>query len=386
MVLSNQIQLGSLQINRERLLSLLDGFHSHLNISEASFIPEMSEHNKHARDFFIAQAELLKLKIDIDAIGNIKATRNGTKDLPPVVIGGFLDSFSNTTPHSGALSLAIGLELIKVLEENKITIKRPISIVSFTNTQGRRFTPNLLGSLVYTQAVPLEEMLCVPSNDAPKITLGKDLKKKKYLGKVYYKYKPFHSFIELVTEAEIENHDNQIGLVEGTYGSYWTEYIITEKLGITEKEILNFLVHLKKKHKSLTATFENIFGKKHSFLLDLRHSHARELNKIQIEFDTFLEEKITPSVLKTIRKELVRLAPIPFEEGIVSTIDRLAKKMNLSLPTSLSYQPVNTQVMMAKNYSACMYISCCKKGHQSILNIENGAQLLLQTVLELTKN
>ena len=385
MVLSSQLQLSRLPINRDRLLNIIDTLHTHIFGEQNSFSTEMDEQNKLARDYFVSQAKALNLKVEIDRIGNIKATRKGTKDLPPVAIGGHLDASSYQQVHGGSLSLSMGLEIIKVLNENNTTTKRPISIISFTNTEGKRFTPNLLGSLVYSNAVPLEEMLCVASKDTPKVTLSKELKKKKYLGKVHYKYKPLHSFVEIQTEAFINKEDSKIGLIEGIYGTYWTEYHLAENQNITQEEIQKSLLKISKQYEGLASSFEPVFHHKNLFLLDLKHYDARVLNSAQISFDNFLQEKLTASVLKTIRKESVRLAPIPFEEGIVEVIENIANNMNLKLPTALSYKAVNAQIMIEKNHVASIYVPCLSKNHQSIINIENGTKLLLHSVLELTK-
>lgn len=385
-MLSGQTHLQSLSINRNRLNRSLEELQSFiLDHDTKTCTYALTEGDIKGRRYFIEQMQSLNLNVDIDAIGNIRATKKGIKDLPPITIGGYLDCFEYTTTHSGALSLALGIEVIKVLEENNLKTYRPLSIVYFTNTEGKRFTPNLLGSFVFSQTVPLEEMLCVASNDLPKVTLGKVLKERGFSGRVYYKYKPIHSFIEILTDIDIPKAEGDIGLIEGAFGNYWTAYNLSDSKKINSQFLSKCAEKLRQQFPSALIRMLPSLSSKEIFVLDLRHNDARQLNHIQVAFDNSLRAKTSDSVLKKNRKELVRLAPVSFEEGIIKVIEGNAKALAIQLKNAQSTKALNSQVLMEKSSTATLYISCPKNSRQSIINIEKGAQLLLQSILDLAK-
>ncbi len=370
--------------NHERLLSYLlhlqsfakeqaDGTHKLL---------ALSQEDKQARDKLLALAKSLSLQASTDAVGNMTLLHRGAKDLPPVVIGGHLDATAYEQVHGGALSLALGFEVLEMLRDAHIVTKRPIALLNFTNTEGERFAPSLLGSSVLTQALPFEEMLCVPSRDLPKQTLGRNLKTHKYAGQVRYHMRPVHAYLEIQTEQYLnEAKPAPLGLIKSTYGVYHTEYTfhkysktLTAALQRVLKEEISAGVLA-----SLTPTSEA-----NTLLLDIRHENARALNQLQQQLDLAFAAHAHSTGTELHRRELVRLAPALFDDALLPTLEQAARAASASLSYSESQQPLDAQMMMSKCPSAVIFVNCSKHNKKnSFLNMQAASQLLFESVVAL---
>ncbi len=133
------------------------------------------------RDQFVAWVRALGCSVHIDQMGNLFARRKGTDpDRLPVVIGSHLDSQPTGGRFDGAYGVMVGLEILRVLAEGDISTAAPIEVVSWTNEEGARFPPAMIGSGVYAGAFSLEEGLAAPGVDGT--TLGAELARIGYDG------------------------------------------------------------------------------------------------------------------------------------------------------------------------------------------------------------
>ena len=108
----------------------------------------------------------LGLTSSVDAIGNVVATRPGTDPgAAPVMTGSHIDTVATGGRFDGNLGVLAGLEVIETLETLGIATRRPISVAFFTDEEGARFAPDMLGSLVYVGGMALEEALDITAVD-----------------------------------------------------------------------------------------------------------------------------------------------------------------------------------------------------------------------------
>ncbi len=126
------------------------------------------------RERFVAWARELGCSVHVDQMGNLFARREGTDpDRAPVVIGSHLDSQPTGGRYDGAYGVMVGLEILRVLAEGDVATAAPIEVVSWTNEEGARFPPAMIGSGVYAGAFSLDEGLAAPGVDGT--TLGAEL-------------------------------------------------------------------------------------------------------------------------------------------------------------------------------------------------------------------
>ena len=172
----------------------------------------------------------LGLHIAIDAVGNVVATRAGTDpNAAPVMTGSHIDTVRTGGRFDGNLGVLAGLEVIETLEQHDITTTHPISVAFFTDEEGARFQPDMLGSLVYVGGMALEEALDVRAVDDG-ARLGDELARIGYAGNLPCPVAAApHAFVELHIEQGpvLEDEGVTIGVVTGVQGISWTELVIT---------------------------------------------------------------------------------------------------------------------------------------------------------------
>ena len=85
-----------------------------------------------ARDWLGNAMQEAGLEISIDPFGNMRGRRQGTTDLPPVMIGSHLDTVPEGGNYDGVVGVLAGLEVIRSLNDQNLTTKRPIEVINFS--------------------------------------------------------------------------------------------------------------------------------------------------------------------------------------------------------------------------------------------------------------
>lgn len=164
-----------------------------------SFRPAVSDADREGRNLFRFWAEEAGLTVSIDAIGNMFARREGTDAaLAPLVIGSHLDTQMPGGKFDGVLGVLAGLAVIRALDAAGLTTKRAIEIANFTNEEGARFQPGVMGSGVFAGLLPLEEAL--GRRDDGGARLGDELARIGYAGHAPVGGRPVHKYLELHIE------------------------------------------------------------------------------------------------------------------------------------------------------------------------------------------
>ncbi|MDE0241843.1 MAG: M20/M25/M40 family metallo-hydrolase [bacterium] len=110
------------------------------------------------------------MDVHLDAIGNLIGVLHGLEEGPPVVVGSHIDTVENGGKFDGLLGVVAGLEVASVYADLGKTPKRPIRVVAFTNEEGVRFQPDLMGSAVFSGWLELEDAL--GSRDSNSVAVG----------------------------------------------------------------------------------------------------------------------------------------------------------------------------------------------------------------------
>lgn len=177
-----------------------------------------------ARRLFADWCAELGLDLTTDGIGNMFALRAGTDPaLDPVCIGSHLDTQPTGGKYDGVLGVLAALEAVRVLEDRNIETRRPILIVNWTNEEGTRFTPPIMGSSVFTGRYRLEDVY--ESRDADGLRLGDEIARIGWKGDAEAGAQPMHCYIELHIEQGplLEAAGHQIGVVTHGQGTRWIE-------------------------------------------------------------------------------------------------------------------------------------------------------------------
>ena len=179
----------------------------------------LSDADKEVRDQFVAWCHAAKLETRVDGVGNIFARRKGSDDtLPPVVMGSHLDTQVNGGRFDGIAGVLGALEACRALDAANHTTRRPLEIVNWTNEEGGRFSPPMVGSGAFA-GVYTEDWARGRADDDGK-TLGSELERIAYRGKSQPKH-AFDSYFEFhIEQGPILDRDgDQVGVVTGGYTS-----------------------------------------------------------------------------------------------------------------------------------------------------------------------
>ena len=187
----------------------------------------LSDEDRQARNLFITWLRELDLEISIDEMGNIFGKLCGkNNDLAPVLTGSHLDSQPHGGRFDGALGVLGALEVVRTLRENRIESERPVVIVNWTNEEGCRFAPAMVGSGVW--AGILDRDWVYNRTDASGKRFGDELKRIGFLGEAPARKWPIHAHYEYHIEQgpQLEKQGKLIGVPEGIVGLYWFDIYV----------------------------------------------------------------------------------------------------------------------------------------------------------------
>lgn len=179
-----------------------------------------SDADREVRDQFVAWCREAGLSIRIDGIGNIFARRAGTEDtLPPVVMGSHLDTQFNGGRFDGILGVLGGLEVCRALDTIGHRTRRPIELVNWTNEEGARFSPPMVGSGTFTGAYTLDWAHGRVDEEGRR--LGDELARIGYRGEMEETPHAFDAYYELHIEQGpiLDREGMQVGVVTGGFPS-----------------------------------------------------------------------------------------------------------------------------------------------------------------------
>jgi len=119
----------------------------------------LTDADRAGRDRVIEWMRELELDVRVDRIGNVVGSRRGREDLLPVVTGSHIDTVQTGGVLDGTLGVLAGLEVIASLRDAGVTTRRPLAVAFFTNEEGARFAPDMMGSAVQQGALDLDRAL-----------------------------------------------------------------------------------------------------------------------------------------------------------------------------------------------------------------------------------
>jgi N-carbamoyl-L-amino-acid hydrolase len=183
-----------------------------------------SEEDRRVRNWFKNACEALGCTVQIDRCGNMFATRPGRRnDLLPIALGSHLDTQPTGGKFDGVLGVLAALEALRTLIDMGYETNAPVMIVNWTNEEGARFAPAMLGSGAY--AGIFSEEAALAAQDREGTTLQTALSSIGYIGPEPAATQRFGALFELHIEQGpiLEAENTTIGVVTGVQGITWLE-------------------------------------------------------------------------------------------------------------------------------------------------------------------
>lgn len=374
----------------------------------------LTDEDKAGRDLLVSWMKDLGLEVSIDVIGNIWGTRAGAEQGAPVMMGSHIDSVATGGLYDGAAGVLVGLEVIDALNAAGAKTRHPVAVAAFSNEEGARFAPDMMGSGVHQGALDLDEMLATVATDGNGV-FGEELKRIGYAGDIPPATLTPKAYLELHVEQGpvLEQESVQIGAVTGVQGISWTEFVIegqSNHAGTTPMSMRHdagwvasmiavearaIATEFGPPQVSTVGVFEvtpalvNVVPLKARLTVDLRNTDDDLLKKAEGRLMAAAEAaaKAEGCTLKT--RSLARFAPVEFDEAIVAKVEAAAMKRQLSVKRMPSGAGHDAQ-MFAPNCPTAMVFVPSEAGlshnikeHTEEADLVAGAQVLLDVVLDL---
>lgn len=373
----------------------------------------LTPEDKAGRDLFADWCRQAGLSVSIDRMGNMFARRPGRDDgHPPVVTGSHLDTQPHGGRFDGVYGVLAGLEVVRTLNEHGIETDAPIEVAVWTNEEGARFAPAMLGSGVFAGAFDLDYGLSRADGDG--VTLGEALNAIGYAGGAACGGRPFTAFFEAhIEQGPILEHEGQtIGVLSGVQGIRWYDVVVTGQdahAGPTPMELrrdalvgaaamvtaLDGLARAHAPHgRATVGVIEAVPGSRNTlpgevrFTADLRHPDADTLAAIDAAFRQTLAEIAASRRLGITIEEIWYSPPTPFDPDCVSAVRRATQALGICHMDMVSGAG-HDAVYIARVAPTGMIFVPCEGGlsHNEAENADpvhlaEGASVLLHAMLD----
>ncbi len=182
----------------------------------------LTDLDRQARDLFVRWCEAAGCTVTVDAVGNIFARRPGRNaNLPPVMTGSHIDTQPTGGKFDGCFGVLAGVEVLRTLNDLGVQTEAPLELVVWTNEEGSRFAPCMMGSGVFAEKFTLEETLA--KRYAEGISVGEALHAIGYAGPRAVTGHAVGAYFEAHIEQGpiLEDKGKTIGVVLGALGQKW---------------------------------------------------------------------------------------------------------------------------------------------------------------------
>ena len=373
----------------------------------------LTDLDKQGRDLVIKWAKEAGMTVTIDKIGNGFMRRAGRNNaLPPIVTGSHIDTQPTGGKFDGNYGVLAGIEVVRTLNDHNIETEAPIEVSFWTNEEGSRFVPVMMGSGVFAKAFTLEHAYAAKDTEGK--TVGDELARIGYIGTEEPGDHPIGAFFETHIEQGpvLEDHGITIGVVQGVLGIRWFDCTVTgmeAHAGPTpmalRKDALQVATHIMQEtvasalrhapHGRGTVGMVHIYPNSRNvipgevkFSIDLRNSTDALVDQMADEVKAFAARMSQQTGLP-IKIELVSTySAIGFHQDCIDAVARATNKLGYSNMPVVSGAG-HDAVYMAKLAPSGMIFIPCKDGisHNEIEDaqpehIEAGCNVLLHAMLE----
>ncbi|MCY1646617.1 Zn-dependent hydrolase [Caulobacter sp. SL161] len=372
----------------------------------------LTDLDRQGRDLFVAWAKAAGCSVRIDAVGNIFARRHGRDDAAePVLTGSHLDTQATGGKFDGVYGVLAGLEVLRVLQENQIETDRPIEVACWTNEEGCRFAPAMLGSGVFSGAYDLE--FAYSRRDRDGFAFGEELERIGYKGDQPVGGQRYAAVFETHIEQGpiLEHEGDVIGVVTGIQGAYWFDLTLTgasAHAGPTPMSmrrdpwraaapIVNKALAIAEANApwgratigdiKATPGARNTVPESLTLTIDIRHPDTATLEAMVAELRAFIDKSAAEHSLQAGLETVWYMPPTAFDEHLVGLVEAAAFNLGASARRMVSGAGHDALHLAQVAPTAMIFVPC--EGGVSHNEIENakpedlvaGANVLLLSML-----
>jgi beta-ureidopropionase / N-carbamoyl-L-amino-acid hydrolase len=402
-----------MRINRKRLQDTMDAL-GRIGETPAGGLTRLalSDEDRRGRDLLVGWMREAGLRVSIDQMGNIMGVGTGA-DAPPVMMGSHADSVPTGGKYDGQLGVLCALEAIRSLNDHHVKTRHPVGMIIFTNEEGARFQPAMIGSGVMAGKIPLEDAYNARDKDG--LRLGDELERIGYLGPELCAPRPFRAYLELHIEQGpiLDEERIPVGIVEGIVAIAWSRLTlrgVQDHAGPTPMRI---------RHDALVAAAEVIRGVREipreiggdmvatvgrldvrpnipnaipgsvSLSIDMRDPDNAHIDRAIGRLDRIVKDAAQREGVTYELEHYWRVPRTPFHADVVGTVEAAAREVGCSHRRILSGAGHDAQYMAAICPTGMVFVpsrggrSHCEEEFTPMDDIEHGANTLLGAALEL---
>jgi N-carbamoyl-L-amino-acid hydrolase len=376
----------------------------------------LTDLDRQGRDLVVGWARAAGLAITVDQIGNVFMRREGTNPaLPPVVTGSHIDTQPTGGKFDGNYGVLAGLEVIRTLNDHDIQTEAPIEVAFWTNEEGSRFVPVMMGSGVFCGAFSLETAYA--AKDVDGLTVRDELARIGYLGEQVPGEHPIGAYFETHIEQGpvLEDADKVIGVVPAVMGLSWYDCVVTgmeahagpTPMGLRKDAlqvatvIMQEVVAIANRYPpygrgtvGMVQVFpnsRNVIPGEVKFSIDLRNVNDALLNTMHEEMLAFIDKTSRSSGLAIAIDRVSYYPPCPFHPDCVDAVRAATAALGYSTMDVVSGAG-HDAIYAARLAPSGMIFVPCKDGisHNEIEDarpdhLEAGCNVLLLAMLERAK-
>ena len=373
----------------------------------------LTDLDRQGRDLVVQWARAEGLAVTVDKIGNVFMRREGTDPtLPPVVTGSHIDTQPTGGKFDGNYGVLAGLEVVRTLNERGIRTEAPIEVAFWTNEEGSRFVPVMMGSGVFCGAFSLETAYAARDVDGKSV--GEELERIGYRGDETPGDHPIGAYFEAHIEQGpvLEDANKVIGVVPAVMGLSWYDCTVTGM----EAHAGPTPMHLRRDAMQVATTImqevvaianryppygrgtvgmvqvfpnsRNVIPGRVKFSIDLRNVTDDLLNTMHGEIEACVERTRRETGLGIELERVSYYPPCPFHPDCVGAVRAATERLGYSTMDVVSGAG-HDAIYVARLAPAGMIFVPCKDGisHNEIEDaqpghLEAGCNVLLHAMLE----
>ncbi|MBW8843618.1 MAG: Zn-dependent hydrolase [Burkholderiales bacterium] len=373
----------------------------------------LTDLDKQGRDLVTRWAREAGMTVTIDQIGNGFMRRAGRNNaLPPITTGSHIDTQPTGGKFDGNYGVLAGIEVVRTLNDHGIETEAPIEVAFWTNEEGSRFVPVMMGSGVFAQAFTLEHAYAATDTEGK--TVKDELERIGYIGEQIPGDHPIGAYFETHIEQGpvLEDHDKTIGVVTGVLGIRWYDCVVTgmeAHAGPTpmalRKDALQVATRLMQEvvacaHRhpphgrgtvgmvQVHPNSRNVIPGRVKFSIDLRNATDALCEAMDADIRAVAAKLSAESGLPIEITPVSAYPAQPFHADCIAAVQKAADTLGYSNMRAVSGAG-HDAVYMARLAPAGMIFIPCKDGisHNEIEDakpehIEAGCNVLLQAMLE----
>jgi N-carbamoyl-L-amino-acid hydrolase len=305
--------------------------------------------DREARDLLAGWCGEAAATVKVDRIGNMFARRDGTDPtLPPVLVGSHLDTQPMGGRFDGVLGVLAALEILRTLDDFGISTRHSIELVNWTNEEGARFAPAMIGSGAF--AGLQHPGMAMGLTDIEGLRFGDELKQIGYAGAEPVGGRPIHAYFELHIEQGpiLEAEGLPIGVVTGAQGVRWLDVTIIGAAGhagttpmdrrhdalVGAAAVIETVAEAGRDNAPGVATVgrlrvepgsRNVIPGRVALTVDVRHPDAQALAAMTEQLKTAIGSAATARGLGIEIADVLYFAPTVFDRACVAAVRNAAE-------------------------------------------------------------